>query len=140
MNTKYVVIIQCDIVQRRCSGFACTNAFYNKEELFKDYDDTTKYISFTCGGCSGKGVAVKLEHLSKKLSKKTDINKDEVVVHLSSCMVNDSYHSDRCPHADYIKSIVIKKGYKNVVEGSYISANAARKRKEGTYNCYDEEQ
>lgn len=30
MNIKYVVIIQCDIAHRRCSGFACTNAFYNK--------------------------------------------------------------------------------------------------------------
>lgn len=137
MSIKYVVIIQCDIAQRRCSGFACTNAFYNKEEAFKDYDDATRYISFTCGGCSGKGVAVKLEQLSKKLNTKTDINKNEVVVHLSSCMVHDSYHSDRCPHADYIKSIVIKKGYKNVVDGSFINANATRKRKEGIYNCYE---
>lgn len=137
MNTKYVVIIQCDIVQRRCSGFACTNSFYNKAEVFKDYDDTVKYISFTCGGCSGKGVAAKLEHFSKKLNKNTDIKKSEVVVHLSSCMVNESHHSDRCPHADYIKSIVIKKGYENVVEGTYISKNAKRKREEGIYNCYD---
>ncbi|OAA83871.1 CGGC domain-containing protein [Clostridium ljungdahlii] len=137
MNIKCVVIIQCDIVQRRCSGFACTNAFYNKEGAFKDYDAAVRYISFTCGGCSGKGIAAKLEHLSKKLNKKTDITKDEVVVHLSSCMVHDNYHSNRCPHADYIKSIIIKKGYKNVVEGSYISANAARKRKEGIYDCYE---
>ncbi len=140
MNIKYVVIIQCDIAQRRCSGFACTNAFYNKEEVFKDYDDETRYISFTCGGCCGKGVTAKLEQLSKKLSKKTDITKNQVVVHLSSCMVNESHHSDRCPHTDFIKSIVIKKGYKNVVEGSYISANAKRKRKEGVYNCYEQEQ
>lgn len=140
MNAKYVVIIQCDIAHRRCSGFACTNAFYNKDEVFKNYDDTTRYISFTCGGCCGKGVASKLEHFSRKLNKKIDISKDEVVVHLSSCMVHDSYHSDRCEHADYIKSIVIKKGYKNVVEGSFISANAARKRKEGIYNSYEQEQ
>lgn len=137
MSTKYVVIIQCDIAHKRCSGFACTNAFYNRDEVFKDYDDTTRYISFTCGGCCGKGVASKLEHLSKKLATKNNISKDQVVVHLASCMVTDNYHYDRCPHVDYIKSIVIKKGFKSVVEGSYISANAKRKRTEGIYNCYE---
>lgn len=137
MNSKYIVIIQCDIAHKRCSGFACTNAFYNKDGVFKDYEDATKYISFTCGGCCGKGVASKLEHFSKKLYKQNNIRKDEVAVHLSSCMVTDNYHYDRCPHADYIKSIVIKKGYKNVVQGSYISGNATRKREEGIYNCHE---
>ncbi|HEY3425561.1 MAG TPA: CGGC domain-containing protein [Negativicutes bacterium] len=137
METKYIVIIQCDIAHRRCSGFACTNAFYNRDEVFKNYNDSTRYISFTCGGCCGKGIAAKLEHFSKKLHTKNNINKDEVVVHLSSCMVNDTYHYDRCPHADYIKSIVLKKGYKNIIEGSYISGNAKKKREEGKYNCYE---
>lgn len=135
MSIKYVVIIQCDIAHKRCSGFACTNSFYNKDGVFKNYDDTTRYISFTCGGCCGKGVASKLEHFSKKLYKKNNIRKDEVVVHLSSCMVTDNYHYDRCPHADYIKSIVVKKGY-NVMEGSYISVGATRKREEGIYNPF----
>lgn len=136
MSIKYVVIIQCDITQRRCSGFACTNSFYNREDAFKDYDENTRYISFTCGGCCGKGVASKLEHLSKKLYKKNNINKDEVVVHLSSCMVTDNYHTDRCPHVDYIKNIIQKKGYDNVIEGSYISAGAQRKRELGIYKTY----
>jgi predicted metal-binding protein len=136
MNAKYVVIIQCDIAQRRCSGFACTNAFYNKDEVFKDYDDTTKYLSFTCGGCCGKGIASKLEHFSNKLKKKSSFTKDEVAVHLSSCMVTDNYHYDRCPHIDYIKKIIVKKGYQNVVEGSYISKGAKAKRAAGEYCCY----
>lgn len=136
MNTKYVVIIQCDLTLKRCSGFACTNAFYNKDEVFKNYDDTARYISFSCGGCCGKGVASKLEHFSKKLKSKNNINKDEVTVHLSSCMVTDNYHSDRCPHIDYIKNIISKKGYKNLVEGTYISNNAQRKREEGIYKSY----
>ncbi|MBU2702720.1 putative metal-binding protein [Sporomusaceae bacterium BoRhaA] len=136
MSTKYVVIIQCDIAHKRCSGFACTNAFYNKDGVFKDYDNTVRYISFTCGGCCGKGVAAKLEHFSKKLAKKSNITKDEVVVHLSSCMVTENHHSTRCPHADYIRNIVAKKGYKSVVEGSYISAGATRKREEGIYSKF----
>ena len=77
---------------------------------------TNRYISFTCGGCCGKGVATKLEHLSKELKIKNNIEKDEIVVHLSSCMVTDNYHYDRCPHADYIKSITLKKGYQNIIE------------------------
>ncbi len=136
MNAKYVVIIQCDITLKRCSGFACTNAFYNRDEVFKNYDDATRYISFSCGGCCGKGVASKLEHFSKKLKSKNNINKDDVIVHLSSCMVTDNYHSDRCPHVDYIKNIISKKGYKNLVEGTYISNNARRKREEGIYKSY----
>ncbi len=136
MDTKYVVIIQCDIAHRRCSGFACTNAFYNRDEMFKDYDDSTRYISFTCGGCCGKGVASKLEHFSKKLKSKNGISKDEVVVHLSSCMVTDNHHYDRCPHVEYIENIVLKKGYKNIVKGSYISKGSQKKRELGEYKYY----
>ncbi len=136
-NLKYVVIIQCEIAQKRCSGFACTNAFYNKDELFSDYHDKTRYISFTCGGCCGKGIASKLEHFSKKLKNKSNIEKDEVVIHLSSCMVTDNYHYDRCPHVDYIRSIILKKGYKNIVEGSYVSKGSKKKRETGIYGSAD---
>ncbi len=136
MSTKYVVIIQCDIAHRRCSGFACTNDFYNNEGMFEQYDHGIRYISFTCGGCCGKGVSAKLEHFSKKLAKQTDIKKDEVAIHLASCMVTDNHHYDRCPHIDYINSIILKKGYKNVIEGSYISKNANMKRAKGIYNSY----
>lgn len=136
MDTKYVVIIQCDIARQRCSGFACTNTFYNRDDVFKDYDDDVRYISLTCGGCCGASLASKLEHFSKRLTKKTDVTKDEVVVHLSSCMVTDNYHHDRCPHVDYIKALIEKKGYKNVVEGTYISKVAEKKRESGEYKRY----
>ena len=137
MDTKYVVIIQCDIAHRRCSGFACTSSFYEREGKFDPYDDSVRYISFTCGGCCGKGVASKLEHFSKRLKSKNNLGKDAVAIHLSSCMVTDNYHYDRCPHADYIKSIVVKKGYENIIEGSYISKTAGRKREAGEYKCYE---
>jgi len=138
MDAKYVIIIQCDLAHRRCSGFACTNAFYNRDGLFKEYPEDTRYISFTCGGCCGKSIASKLEHFAQKADKKNNIKKDEVVVHLSSCMVTDNHHYDRCPHVDYIKSIVSKKGYENIVEGSYISAGATKKRAANVYHSYAE--
>ncbi len=136
MNPKYVVILQCEIAHNRCSGFACTEAFYNRDEMFKDYEEGIQYLSFTCGGCCGKSVAAKLEHLSNKLRKKTELKKDDVVIHLSSCMVTDNHHYDRCPHVDYIKKIIDKKGYAQVVEGSYISQSATRKREAGIYTAY----
>lgn len=137
MNPKYALLIQCDIAKNRCSGFACTNAFYNRDEMFEGYGPETKYIAFTCGGCCGKGVAAKLEHFSKKVRKVEGVAKDEVVVHLASCMVTDNHHYDRCPHVDFIKSILSKHGYTNVVEKTYISKNAARRREEGMYKTYE---
>lgn len=135
MESKYVIIIQCEIAHNRCSGFACTNAFYEKTGFFKNYGEDVKYISFTCGGCCGKSVAAKLEHFTKKLLKKTELKREDVMVHLSSCMVTDNYHYDQCPHLQYIKDIVTKKGYR-LVEGSYISKGAERKREAGEYKNY----
>ena len=134
-NKKFVVIIQCELVHKKCSGFACTDSFYNRDEMFKSYKENTKYISFTCGGCCGKLVSGKLSHFSKKILKKTDYKKDEVIVHLASCMSSDNYHSDRCPHIDYIKDIIVKRGY-DFLEGTYISKNAEIKREKGIYKTY----
>lgn len=136
MNPKFVVIIQCEIAHNRCSGFACTQAFYKNEEMFKAYEAGTEYLSFTCGGCCGKSVAAKLEHFSKNLLKKTALKKQDVVIHLSSCMVTDNHHYDRCPHVDYIRQIIGKKDYDQIVEGTYISRNATVKREAGIYTSY----
>jgi predicted metal-binding protein len=136
MSTSYVVMIQCDLAHRKCSGFACTDSFYSKEGMFTDYSNDTKYISFTCGGCCGKSVSAKLSHFYKKLNKVTPTKKEDITIHLASCMVTDNHHYDRCPHVDYIKSIVDKRGFKNIVEGSYISKNATLKREKGIYNTY----
>lgn len=136
MDLKQVIIIQCDISHRRCSGFACMNSFYEKDGAFEKYEDGIRYISFTCGGCCGKGVAAKLEHFSKRMRKAKGMKKDEMVIHLSSCMTTDNHHYDRCPHIDYIKGIIEKHGFKNVVEGTYFSNNSSRKRDEGVYKTY----
>jgi len=137
MDPKYAVLIQCDIAKNRCSGFACTNAFYNRVDMFENYGPDMKYIAFSCGGCCGKGIVAKLEHFSKKVRKVEGLSKDEVVIHLASCMVTDNHHSDRCPHVDFIKSIIHKKGYTNIVEKTYISKNSERKRQAGEYKIYE---
>ena len=57
---KLVVIIQCDIVQKKCVGYACMKSFYERSGRFTGYDADTKYMTITCGGCCGAGVAGKI--------------------------------------------------------------------------------
>ena len=131
---KYALIIQCAIAHNRCSGFACTESFYERSGTFKKCDENTKYISFTCGGCCGKGVAAKIEHFGKKLSSLGDISRNEVTIHLASCMTTDNHHYDRCPHIEYIKDILQKKGFNNIIEGSYLDVTSTELREAGIYH------
>ena len=41
---KLVVIIQCDIVQKKCVGYACMKSFYERSGRFTGYDADTKYM------------------------------------------------------------------------------------------------
>lgn len=129
--SKLVVVIQCDHVCHKCSGYPCANAFYKREGAFKDYEPDTSYMSMTCGGCCGIEVASKLEDLRRKFKRYgQDLN--EVVVHLASCIVSDNYHNPPCPHREYIMQIVERKGFP-FVKGSYISKTATKRREEGIY-------
>lgn len=134
---KYVAVIQCEKTRRRCSGFACSEAFFDRKCAFNEYEPDTKYVTMSCGGCCGTAVAGQLEHFGKKLRTVAKIKKSEVAVHLSSCMVTDNRHHDRCPHVDYIKTIAAKNGFENVIEGSYQSNNTSKKRATGEYKNYD---
>ena len=135
---KYALLIQCDIAHNRCSGWACTKAFYNRAGMFTELgENDVQYLSFTCGGCCGKGVAAKLEHFAKKLKEQSDISKDEVIVYLSSCMTTDNRHYSRCPHLGMIKGILAKHDFNNIVEGTYISQKATQKRADGIYKSYE---
>jgi len=135
---KYALIIQCEIAHRRCSGWACTKSFYDRTGAFSSLvDPEIQYLSFTCGGCCGKGVAAKIEHFANKLAKQSTVSHEEVIIYLSSCMVTDNHHYSRCPHLDMIKTILEKHAFHNVVDGSYISKVSTRKREEGIYRDYN---
>ena len=136
-SIKYAVVIQCEHTMKRCSGFACSEAFFGKTAGFEGYGDGTKYLTFSCGGCNGGCVAARLEHFETKLRKLTDIKKEEVAVHLATCMVTDNRHHDRCPYIDYIKYIIKKNGFENIVEGTYQSQASRKRRQNGTYKTYD---
>ncbi len=137
-DIKLVIVIQCEVAKKRCSSIHCMQSFFNREHSFENYpsDKNMKFLTFNCGGCNGKSVNTFLNHVTKNLNRDKGIEKDNVVIHLASCIAFDNHHSDKCMFIDYIKSQIIKAEYKNIVEGSYLSKMASKKREEGIYKKY----
>lgn len=136
MTIKYVAVIQCEKAHNRCCGFQCANTFFSKNDHFSEYDDSVKYLSFTCGGCNGKSVNAKISNLAKRAMKKASLEKDEFVIHFASCITNDNRHSERCIFLEAMKRNVLKVGFTNIKYGTYISQTAQKKRDEGVYKTY----
>lgn len=135
LNDKdYVVVLQCDIVKQRCPGYLCEKAFHERTGGFAEYpkDKAYRVIYMTCSGCCGRAVHRKLSLLKRKLKKKEDIDKDRIIVQLSSCMTKDNYHAPPCPHLDYIKTLIDKVGI-DVLEDTEIYARSQSRRDEGIY-------
>ncbi len=77
-NKDYVVVVQCQIVKEKCSGYFCEYAFSKRTGAFSGYpaDGQIRFLSLTCGGCCGRAVHRKLAHLIKRIAKKENIEKD----------------------------------------------------------------
>ena len=140
-DVKLIGVIQCDFAKERCSGFSCVNSFHKRIDAFEDYPDDGKImvIPFNCGGCPGRRIGRSVENLMSRAKKKAGIEKEEIVIHLSSCMVTDNAHYPPCPHLDYIGKILEKKGV-TVRKGSYKSKTAEMRREEGRYETFDWEE
>ena len=134
-DKKYIVVVQCHIVKERCSGYLCEHAFTERTGSFSKYskDSPLRYISLTCGGCCGRAVHRKLSNLVKQIAKKENMTKDEIQVHLSSCISFDSYHGGACPHKKYLKTLICDKLGLDCVEGSRVSELSKKRRQEGLY-------
>ena len=133
-NKDYVVVVQCQIVKDRCSGYYCEHAFFERSGMFTDYPkDQKRYLSVSCGGCCGRAVLPKLSSLIKQIKRKEKIEKDRIVVHLSSCISFDNYHAPPCPHREYIKTLICDRLGLDLVEGSRISELTDKRRSEGMY-------
>ena len=65
--SKLVVIVQCELVTRRCSGYNCMKAFTQRSGRMEGYPEGTRYMAINCGGCCGAGIDVKIENLEKRL-------------------------------------------------------------------------
>jgi len=131
---EYVVVAQCHIVKERCPGYLCEKAFHERVGGFAQYPKNKVYrlLSMTCGGCCGRALHRKLTLLLRTLRKKEGIEKDKVVVQLSSCMTKDNFHAPPCPHLGYIRTLIERIGI-DVQDDTVISDKSQRRRAEGTY-------
>ncbi len=134
-NKNYIAVVQCQIVKQRCSGYFCEKSFNERSGLFANYakDKPFRTIYLTCGGCCGRAVLRKLADLVRSIKRKEKMEKDNIVVHLSTCITKESYHGPKCPHLDYLKDIIIDKAGLELVEGTRISELSEKRRNDGTY-------
>ncbi len=135
MEKEYLVIVQCHIVKEQCSGYLCEMSFNKRIGKFADLTEQgpSRMLSITCGGCTGRAVHRKLMSFLKLIKKAEGIEKDKVLVHLSSCITNDSFHGPPCPHLDYLKILIHEKLDLDIAYGTFISEIAEKKRAEGRY-------
>lgn len=135
-SKDYVIVVQCDIVKQRCSGYFCEKSFNERTGGFAGYpkDKTYRVICMTCGGCCGRAVHRKLAHLARNIKKKEGIEKDKIVVQLSSCITKDNHHAPPCPHLNYLKTL-FKKLNLDVCEDTEISELSQKRRETGMYNA-----
>jgi predicted metal-binding protein len=133
-DKEYIAVVQCHLVKQRCSGYFCEKSFHERSGAFADYAEASviRTLYLTCGGCSGRALQRKLSHLVRRLGKHEDIHKEQVVVHLSSCITHDSHHGPPCPHLDYLCTLIGRLGL-DVVEGTRISELSERRRVAGQY-------
>ena len=132
---NYIVVVQCDIVMERCSGYLCEHAFNTRTGGFAGLSKKKKYrtIYMTCGGCCGRAVHRKLNDLISMIKKAEKIKKDQIVVHLASCITRDNYHAPPCPHLDYLKDLIAGKLKLDIKEDTYISKKSNKLREKGIY-------
>ncbi len=137
-DKKYVVIVQCHIVKERCSGYNCERAFNERIGGFSIYPREIVYrtLNLTCGGCCGRAVHRKLSNLIRRIKKQEGMEKDRIVVQLSSCITKDNFHSSPCPYLDYLKDLIGKLGL-DVREDTFINKTSEKQRKTGRYTMSD---
>ena len=132
---ELVVIIQCEDVVKRCSGFLCMNDFYSRLGKFTDYPEEMRYMTITCGGCCANLLTAKLENLGMRL-RKAGMTKDDVVIHFASCVCSDNSHRQPCPFMGRMRNLLERKGFTNIVLGTHISQKAEEKRKARIYRSW----
>jgi predicted metal-binding protein len=131
----YVVVVQCDIVMERCSGYLCEKAYHEREGGFAAYprDKAYRTLYLTCGGCCGRAVHRKVYDLIAAIKENEGVEKDKIVVHFSSCITRESYHGPKCRHLDYLKDMIEKKLSLDLVDTSTISMTSEKLRETGVY-------
>ena len=106
------------------------------QHLVMAADKAFRILTMTCGGCCGRAVHRKLTNFLRTIKKKEGIEKDRVVVELSSCMTNDNFHAPPCPHLDYIKTLLGRIGLEYRQE-TVIDEKSRQRRQAGVYRSHD---
>jgi predicted metal-binding protein len=134
---KLIGIIQCDFAKEHCSGFACTNAFHHKIDAFSIYPNSSEImvVPFNCGGCPGRRIGRIVNDLIQRSKKLSSINKEEIAIHLASCIVTDNGHYPPCPHIDDIEKILKRRGV-DMIKGSHKSKLTEKRREKGIYELF----
>lgn len=135
LNEKdIIVVVQCDIVTQRCSGYNCDRAFQGRTGGFADYaaDRTYRTIQMTCGGCCGRALQRKLSNLIRQAKRSDEIPKQRIVVQLATCITKDNFHAPPCPHIDYLKTLIARVGL-DCREDTHLFAKSEKRRAEGFY-------
>ncbi|OQY02418.1 MAG: hypothetical protein B6I26_00850 [Desulfobacteraceae bacterium 4572_130] len=135
IKKKYIIVIQCHIVKEYCSGFLCEHTFNKRVDCFSCYDSNNnlRFLSITCGGCCGRSTLRKLQDFISQAEAREKIIKNEIVVHLSSCVSFESFHGPECPHKEYISKIITEKAGLDLVYGSRLSPITEARRKKNIY-------
>lgn len=130
----FVVIVQCHIVKERCPGYLCEKAFTERSGAFANYPKDRAYrtLTLTCGGCCGRALHRKLSLFLRTLKKKEGIERDRVIVQLSSCITKENFHAPPCPHLDYLKAL-IKRLDLDLAVDTVISQTSEKRRQAGAY-------
>ncbi len=130
----YIVVVQCQIAKQLCSGYSCEKAFHDRSGGFAGYpkEKTYRTLYMTCGGCCGLSLRRQLSDLAKRCKKSEDIDRDRIVVQLSSCITRDNFHGPPCPHLDLLKTLIARVGL-DACEDTFISDVSQRRRDKGAY-------
>lgn len=133
-DKSYVIVLQCDIVMERCSGYFCEKSLNEREGGFSEYpkDKQLRALYMTCGGCCGLATHRKVSHLIKRVHEKEKIPKEQIIVQMASCMTLDNYHGPACPHLDYIKELLDKLNV-DYRENTHIDTTSEELRHKGRY-------
>ena len=95
-------------------------------------DKAYRTLYLTCGGCCGRALHRKLAHAANKLLAQEKVARDRIAVQLATCITKESYHGPKCPHLDYLKTLIGKLGL-DYREDTHISAKSQERREAGVY-------
>lgn len=130
----YIAVVQCHIVMERCPGFFCERSFAGRTGGFATLakDRMYRVVQLTCGGCCGRALQRKLALLAEKAQKHDQLPADQIVVKFASCITKDNHHGPKCPHLDYLVTLVDRLGLDYSFD-THISRKSERLRDQGVY-------